>query len=310
MRIIVTGATSFIGTAVIGQLLNRGHEVVAVIRPSSKNRTNLKAAKLLTILDLDIQDVDRLPELLDRADVFLHLAWDGIGSTGRQDEGIQQQNIMHSLKAVAAAAAVGCRRFLFSGSQAEYGIGHPILAEDTACRPVSAYGKAKLEFGNQAKALCKSLKMSYIHTRIFSVYGPGDHPWSLVSSCLSAWQHEERIQLGECTQAWNYLYIDDAARALMVLMQEGMSGIYNIAGEDTRPLRAYIEEMYHICGSKGSYEYGVREPNAEGPVSLIPSTVKIRQETGWKPQITFAEGIYETLQGMQRGIVRSAAAEA
>ena len=303
MRVIVTGATSFIGAAAVGRLLELGHEVVAVVRPSSQNRGNLKAAKTLTVLDLDVREVDRLPDLLDRADVFLHLAWAGIGSDGRRDEGIQQQNIADSLKAITAAAAVGCRRFLFSGSQAEYGIGRRILTEDTACLPVSAYGKAKLEFGNQAKALCKSLKMSYIHTRIFSVYGPGDHPWSLVSSCLSAWQNEERMQLGECTQEWNYLYIDDAVEALIILMQEKPAGIYNVAGDDTRPLRAYIEEMHQLCGCKGSYEYGVREPNAEGPVSLVPSIAKIRQETGWQPQITFAEGIYEILQSMQRRIV-------
>lgn len=303
MKVIVTGATSFIGQAVIRQLLEQGHQVIALVRPSSGNRSNLRAADTLRILDLDIRDVEQLPDMLDQADVFLHLAWDGIGSAGRQDESIQRMNIANSLKAIKAAGKLGCGRFLFSGSQAEYGIHRRILTEEMTCRPVSAYGKAKLEFGNQAKALCKSLEIGYIHTRIFSVYGPGDHHWSLVNSCLSAWQQGERMELGECTQDWNYLYIDDAANALVLLMNEGQDGIYNIAGEDTRPLRSYIEEMYQLCGSSGSYQFGIREPNAEGPASLIPSIKKIRQETGWRPEITFAEGIYETLQSMQRRII-------
>ena len=303
MKAVVTGATSFIGQAVIRQLLKQGHQIAAVVRPSSVNRGTIPADDDLTVLDLDIRDIGRLPGLLERADVFLHLAWDGIGSAGRQDESVQELNIDNALKAVEAAGAIGCRRFLFSGSQAEYGLHRQILTEDMACLPVSAYGKAKLKLGNQAKVLCKSLKMSYIHTRIFSVYGPGDHPWSLVNTCLAAWQQGNQVQLGECTQEWNYLFIDDAADALVRLMTEGSGGIYNIAGDDTRPLRSYIEEMYRLCGSKGSYRYGMREPNAEGPASLMPSIEKIRQETGWKPGITFAEGIYETLQGMQRGVI-------
>ena len=305
MRIVVTGATSFIGQAVIRQLAGQGHEVIAPVRPSSKNREHLLNIDDLQIVDLDIRDVEQLPDLLgpEPIDIFLHLAWDGIGSAGRQDENVQKENIANSLNALRTAERAGCRRFLFSGSQAEYGIHQEILTEDMTCRPVSAYGKAKLEFGKQAKALCKSMKMSYIHTRIFSVYGPGDHPWSLVNSCLLAWEQNERMQLGECTQQWNYLYIDDAANALIALMTNGKGGIYNIAGEDTRLLRSYIEEMYQLCGNKGSYQYGVREPNAEGPASLIPSIVRIRQETGWRPETTFAEGIYETMQSMQRRFV-------
>lgn len=308
MKVVVTGATSFLGRAVLEQLLKAGHQVAAVVRPASPNRNKLSDYRGLAVYEMDMGGILALPGLVRAADVFLHMAWDGIGSEGRKDPLIQQKNIEASLCALRAAAALGCARFVFCGSQAEYGSGKVSSGpfwqrEDGVCRPVSEYGKAKLVFGQQAGALCRSLGMEYIHTRIFSVYGPGDHPWSLVNACLSAWSRGETIALGECLQKWNYLYRDDAARGLMALAAAGDSGIYNLAGEDTRVLRSFIEQMHRECRGQGGYEYGKRPPNAEGTVSLVPSIEKIKKQTGWKPLVSFSEGIHETLSCMQRGIV-------
>ena len=167
------------------------------------------------------------------------------------------------------------------------------------CRPVSEYGIAKVDFGRQAEKLCRMLNMEYVHARIFSVNGPGDHPWSLVQTCLETFCRGEEMKLGECTQMWNFLYIEDTAAALVCLLTEGRAGVYNIAGNDTRPLRAYIEEMYEICGKKGTFRYGERPQNAEGPADLMPDIGKICRETGWRPVTTFAEGIYETLHSLR-----------
>lgn len=111
------------------------------------------------------------------------------------------------------------------------------------------------------------------------------------------------MKLGECTQKWNFLYIEDAAAALIALLKTGKGGVYNVAGEDTRGLREYIEEMYTLCGSQGSFLYGERPQNAEGPADLMPDIRKICEVTGWKPETSFAEGIYETLHSLREGTV-------
>jgi nucleoside-diphosphate-sugar epimerase len=133
--------------------------------------------------------------------------------------------------------------------------------------------------------------MEYIHTRIFSIYGPGDHPWSLVNTCLQTWQQGGDMQFGPCTQQWNFLYIEDIADALCHLLTEGESGCYNLAGEDTRPLRAYIEEIYELCGRRGTFTYGIRPQNAEGPADLMPDISRILERTTWRPKVKFEDGI-------------------
>lgn len=304
MRIVVTGATSFIGRAVIQELLAERHQVFAAVRPDSVGRGELEAMQgkwpgRMTVLPVDLSgcgDLDAHPALEGRADLWLHLGWEGSGSANRKNPEIQARNIGYALEALGAAGRLGCTRFLFSGSQAEYGIMEGVMSEDSPCRPVSEYGKDKLEVCRRAGERAGELGITYLHARIFSVYGPGDHPWSLVSSCVETFLKGGHMEFGACTQQWNYLYIKDAARAIAgLLLANSPSGVYNVAGNDTRPLRSFIEEIHRLCGGRGTFEYGKRPPNAEGVVSLNPDTGKLYGTTNFLPEISFEQGIREMI---------------
>lgn len=304
MRIVVTGATSFIGRAVVEELLEKRHQVFAAVRPDSAGRGELEAMQRetggqLTVLPVDLSacgTLDRHPALEGRADLWLHLGWEGSGSANRTNPEIQARNIGYALEALGAAARLGCTRFLFSGSQAEYGIADGLMREDSPCHPVSEYGKDKLEVCRRAGERAAELGITYLHARIFSVYGPGDHPWSLVSSCVDTFLKGGHMEFGACTQLWNYLYIKDAVRAITgLLLAKSPSGVYNVAGNDTRPLREFIGEIHRLCGGRGTFEYGKRPPNAEGMVSLNPDTGKLYRTANFQPRISFEEGIREMI---------------
>ena len=304
MRIVVTGATSFIGRAVVEELLEKRHQVFAAVRPDSAGRGGLEAMQRetggqLTVLPVDLSacgTLDRHPALEGRADLWLHLGWEGSGSANRTNPEIQARNIGYALEALGAAARLGCTRFLFSGSQAEYGIADGLMREDSPCHPVSEYGKDKLEVCRRAGERAAELGITYLHARIFSVYGPGDHPWSLVSSCVDTFLKGGHMEFGACTQLWNYLYIKDAVRAITgLLLAKSPSGVYNVAGNDTRPLREFIGEIHRLCGGRGTFEYGKRPPNAEGVVSLNPDTGKLYRTANFQPRISFEEGIREMI---------------
>lgn len=192
MKIVVTGATSFLGAAFVNHLLQLNHSVYAIIRPNSVHRKALPEKKEnLQVVEMELGKMNELPLVIkEECDYFVHFGWDGSGSKNRMQQGIQQKNAADSLKALEGAERLGCQRFLFAGSQAEYGQCQGAIREEQICRPVSEYGKAKLNFYHSAKEVCRQRQktgesqMEYIHARIFSVYGSGDHPWSLVSSCL------------------------------------------------------------------------------------------------------------------------------
>ena len=334
MKILITGATSFLGAETARAFLRAGDEVYAPVRPSSKRTGFLPQDPSLHRINIDMDEIGRLPETgIPSPEVCVHFAWSGVGVRGRMDPEIQERNVRNTLTLIRTLGEMGCRRFLFAGSQAEYGVtlervqaaadtaeqknpvapggagqgaGGPVT-EAAACRPISGYGKAKLRILKEGAAVAQRFGMEYVHMRIFSVYGEGDHETSLVSSCVGAAREGRRAELGPCRQLWNFLHVRDCAAAVLALAKCGsvaadssLAGlIYNIGSGDTRPLRDFVQEVFDIaaaCGYDGAgFSLNDRPAGPEGTPYLSPDISKICRATGWKPEISFKEGIREML---------------
>ena len=121
-KIIVTGATSMIGTALIEECVKQNVEVYAVIRSSSGKQSRLPDSSLIHLIDCSLETLDHLPELIPAGcDTFYHIAWGNTGENRNRSTELQSRNISYTLDAVRAANALGCKRFIGAGSQAEYG---------------------------------------------------------------------------------------------------------------------------------------------------------------------------------------------
>lgn len=104
------------------------------------------------------------------------------------------------------------------------------------------------------------------------------------------------MELGPCSQDWDYMYIADAVEAMTALLfSETAEGIYNVASGDIRPLRSYVEELRELMGSESPLCFGARGDNAEGAVSLRPSVERLQKACGFAPRYSFREGIRQML---------------
>lgn len=326
MRILITGVTSFLGIYTAEALLAAGHRVIGVVRPGSRNEGRLREKPGLARLRIAHFDFDNLPEAWEEwywtripmdmpvFDAWIHFSWDGIGSAGRSDPAMQLRNMQNAQKAYVMANLLGCRKFLFAGSQAEYGRGSHLEP-----RPVSEYGKAKLEFGRWAReqSLYQELEenagMATLHLRIFSVYGAGDHPGSLVNTLVQSVLRGEKTALGPCTQQWNYLEVRDLAKAIVLLTESPAAGtdVYDIAGGCTKPLRDYVSEIAACAAAYRAEEgrplempvaellqFGTRGNNIEGSADMAPDIRRL-EELGFREEIDFQEGIRELCRKQQ-----------
>lgn len=307
MKILISGVSSFLGIYTAKELLSQGHELYGIARKESKNRKKLESLRGLQLISVDmkvfscfaeggefasaeairkqedsfsreaafLQGGLALASLLPKdLDAIIHFAWDGVGSKGRENPEIQEQNLLMSKGFYQWGLQSGVKYFLFAGSQAEYGRGTRENPE-----PVSAYGKAKLSFsryglfggkGEESYSLQeqepktvdslekttqgknpensqeegRKRKMDFLDLRIFSVYGIGDHESTLVQTLVQAVLAGQSMDLSPCSQMWNFMEARDLARAIAFLLEGGFgSGTYDLCGKESRPLKDYVLEI-------------------------------------------------------------------
>lgn len=302
LKVIITGATSFIGNYIVKEYLKNGHSVTAIVRPNSANINRLPSHPLLKIVELDI---DRIEEFSSSAqeeqyNLFYHLAWDGIRGAARDDHELQQRNYKNSIKAMALANSLKCTAFIGAGSQAEYGNCKGRIHEKNVAQPITEYGKAKLQTCNELMRLAANNHMRFIWTRIFSVYGIYDYEKTLVMSTLKKMLRDEVIQLTKCTQMWDYIYVEDAARAMYLLgTTQSACGIYNIASGESKPLKEFVYALKNITRSKSELRFGAVPYANANCVSIEPSVDRLRNELDWKCGISFEQGIKKITEQMK-----------
>ena len=249
-----------------------------------------------------MEEYGRLGESTGACDCFIHLAWNGTRGDDRMDIQKQQNNVRDSMYAVQSMLDAGCKRVIIAGSQAEYGPHDGIITEASECHPNTEYGKAKLEFFYHASALCQSYGAALKEPRFFSLYGPNDFPGTMIISILSDMLQDRPCLLTEGMQMWDFLYIEDAVRALGVLCSEPCAdGVYNFGSGDVRHLRNYIEEMAEVTGTKSELLFGSVPYPSTGMVSLWPDISKLQSELKWGPATSFSEGIRTVLNAMGPG---------
>ena len=311
MKNIITGATGFIGQKIIELLVEKENEVIAIVRPNSSKTIRCSNAHV-KVIALDLALIGQLPEVLRQEHVelhfdhFIHLGWQGTTGVERNDMNLQLNNVKTSLQCLQLARQFHCQSFFFSGSQAEYGNilkhGFTEQNEQNPCYPENAYGKAKLLFGEHLKQFDDNMK-SY-HGRIFSVYGPYDQPNSLIETMIYKLSIGDEMILGPCAHDWNFTYIDDLANMIVQLLcSRAPSGIYNLAGTDTRPLKKFVESIKDKREWLGHCQIGGRAYNPNSDLPLRPNVDKLRSYVDVN-ETSFDEGIERTIENAQQLILK------
>lgn len=293
----ITGATGMLGLVLIRLHLAAGMPVLALVRPGSPRASRLPVHPLVTVSECPLSALaayDGAPP--GKYGVFYHLAWEGTFGSGRDDARLQYANIGYTLDAAELAARLGCRAFVGAGSQAEYGRAEGALSPDTPARPETGYGIAKLAAGRLCALYCRRLGVRHVWARILSVYGPGDGENTLVMSVIHSLLRGERPACTAGEQLWDYLYCDDAARALMLMGERGRDGaVYPLGSGEAKPLAEYIRLMRDAVDP--SLEVGLGElPYPPGQVMFLKAdTAALFRDTGFKPAVSFEEGIRRTV---------------
>lgn len=296
MTVVVTGATGFIGTHLVDQLLKEKIQVVAVVRENSAGISRLPVHPALHMVKVDFSDIAGWYEKIVsfRPNIFYHLAWSGVGN--RERNSLEQiRNIQHSIDTLLLAKKLGCSKWVGAGSQAEYGPLNRKINEGDNTNPTTMYGASKLAVCNLVNLIGTQLGIQTVWLRIFSTYGPGDHSGWMLIDLINNLLIGQSPKLTEGKQIWDYLHVSDAANGIMVAGTSQASGIYNLGSGVGQPLRDFIEVVHKKINPNIPIQFGAIPYRPDQVMHLEADISKFIRDTGWKPQVSFDEGIKETI---------------
>lgn len=299
-RAIITGATGVVGTALVKELISNGVEVLIFCREGSTRNMVIREHPLVKKIYVDLEHLLEVQNNTGKKyDVFYHLAWQGTVGIERNDVYIQNQNVQYALDAVKVAKRFGCNTFIGAGSQAEYGRVEGILRGDTPVFPETGYGIGKLCAGQMTKIYAHQLGIRHIWVRILSVYGPNDGMQSMVMSTITKLIKGKIPQFTKGEQMWDYLYSGDAAKAFYMIGEDGVDGkTYVLGSGKTKQLVEYIETIRDIVSPNSGLDLGAIPYDEKQVMFLCADVSELEEDTGWKTNTNFTDGIKMLLEEM------------
>lgn len=294
-RIVVTGATSMIGTALVKECIKNNIEILAIVRKGSARLGRLPKSEMIEIVECSLEQLDSIRDIKKNYDTFYHFAWGYTEKCSRDDPVLQEENIRYTLNAVELAHRLGCHKFIGAGSQAEYGRVDHMIRPDTAENPQISYGIAKYAAGRLSRKLCVKYNMVHIWGRIFSVYGKNDNEGTMLTYAISQFMQGKPARFSSAEQMWDYLYEEDAGRIFYLLGERiEENKVYCIASGESRPLKEFILEMQKAFGTGAKCEFAAGD--SRQPAGLQADVRELFRDLTYRPVVTFEEGIKKMIE--------------
>lgn len=285
-RVLVTGASGFIGRALLPVLVARGFEVHAVVRSAQPAISGVRwhAADLLTA-------AGRAHALsAARPTHLVHLAWEVRPGRYREDP-VNRLWVEASIDLLARARAGGAARILGIGSCLEYGPqGGPCDECTSQCRPTTLYGQAKLA---TAEAY---IAAGAVWGRVFVPFGPHEPEARLIPSLIRSLHAGQSFDCSHGGQLRDFVYVDDLAQMTAAVLDSELTGAVNLASGEARSLRSVIEHVAGLLDARHLVRFGAVEAIGVDAEPILAADVRrLRGVTAGVPLVGFEQGVARDL---------------
>lgn len=291
-KVLITGATGFIGRHCLPSLLEAGYEVHAV---SSK----ISASKLPNVCwhQADLLDREQVSRLIAevRPTQLLHFAW--FTAPGEYWNSLESLRwVRASLDLLQAFASYGGRRVVMAGTCAEYDWQYGYCSEQvTPLAPATLYGTCKHSLQIMLEASARQTGLSAAWARIFFLYGPYEHSDRFVPSVVCALLRGEPARCSHGNQIRDFLHVQDVADAFVALLDSNVLGAVNVASGCPIALRDIIYKIAEKIDRKDLIQLGVLPVSVHEPHLLVADVSRLTNEVGWLPKYNLDRGLEQTI---------------
>jgi nucleoside-diphosphate-sugar epimerase len=291
-RVLVTGASGFIGWHCLQPLVDHGHEVHAV--GHDRDADPLPG---VTWHQADLLEAGAGEELVGstRPTHLLHLAW--YVTPGKvASSPVNYEWVSRSRELLQAFVDASGQRAVLCGSAFEYDWADGVCSEAaTALRPTTVYGAAKAASFLLAESIARESGLSMAWMRPFFLYGPREHPNRLVASVITALLRGEPARTSHGRQQRDYLHVQDVANAMVAAVEGDITGAVNIGGGNAVALAEIVTRVAEIIGRPELLQIGALEARANDVPLVVADTGRVMGELGWAPGFDLDAGLRDTV---------------
>lgn len=296
-KVIVTGGTGFVGFRLIKELLEHNIEVIALVRNSNSVQfDSLIKKERLRIIQYHSKEFNELNGA-EEIDAFYHLAWAGVTSDQKNNIRVQLENINFSIEMLEYAKKIDVKRFIAMGTVAEYAFSENVIEASYARQtPNDMYGATKTSVHYILEIYARTLEIPFNWVVLPSTFGEGRRNDNIITYTITMLLQGKKPQYGMLTQMWDFLYVGEVARALRLIGEKGhYEKTYGIGSGNYRQLKDYILEIRDIINPDLELGIGMLPSLSDKAFSSCVNIYELTKDTGFKPMVTFEEGIRMTI---------------
>lgn len=291
-KVVITGGTGFIGSWLVKEMICNNIEVILLVRDRSMCIGN----ELTEVIEYYSDDYYNLQDRDNDIDAFFHLAWEGVAPEKKNDRSIQVKNIDLALEMLDYAYKIHAKRFIATGTVAEYSFCEDVMDVYAKQTPNDLYGASKTAAHYMLETWARNIGMPFNWVVIPSTFGEGRRDNNILTYTIRTLLKGEKPSYGYLNQMWDFLYVAEVARALRLIGEKGKPGkIYAIGSGIYKPLREYVEIIRDCINPELPLGIGERPELSDKAFSSCVSIKELTDDTGFIPTVLFEDAIRKVI---------------
>jgi len=309
-KVLITGATGFVGANLVRMVLKQGSDVYIITRKKSdKWRIDDvlgEIAEYNTDFNIDLLDCDKLNRIIRRIrpDIIYHTATYG-GRPGQKDAiKIVQTNLVGTINLIKACQKFGFDLFVNTGSSSEYGIKERAMQEGDLLEPVNDYGISKSAATQYCRAVARNKGLPIVTLRLFSPYGSYEESTRLIPSVILSCLRGEKPKISSPYFVRDFVYIQDVLDAYAKLSDVPDLGgeVFNIGSGKQCTVGDVANMIIELSGCCMELEMGMPQGWPNEPKKWEADISKANDILGWMPKYSMEKGLAETIRWFEKNI--------
>jgi nucleoside-diphosphate-sugar epimerase len=296
MKILVTGATGFIGSAFAKLALSRGHSIGGMMLPTETPPKHVPVSDRMvwikgTLAELPWREIETF-----RPDACVHFAW--IATPGVYLESPEnEKHLEWSLNLARRLKGIGMGQFIGVGTCIEYKITNAPLNEDrTPVDPTTLYSRCKNTLRETLEAEARKDGSYFCWGRVFYPYGVGEHPARLCSSLIQKFRRGEKLVLKTPHSTKDYIYIEDLAAAILLTLEKKFQGTINWGTGVGISVREIADAVAAMIG-RPELVAEVSPPEID-PLGYVVADAGRLRALGWQPTHDLQAGLEKLMASL------------